>query len=262
MKQNENDFSFDNYDLNFEAAKEANLSIYEAEDSCKLRLFSHFKDYIFVWEYGFYFLSLAVRHIRLNKSYGIIASYHTEAMTSLRVAFLSNLYGYQTDSINTLRRVHDSAVRALYSRYKPEKMQTIVLNSSLQGFYQKLQMGYLKELFDVPSSFAHGNRMKVIKAWQEVLDDELKFIDYGCQIDLKKFSYSAKLSIFWLYFLIRVIPILFQDQVSQYWLDRQTESLRLLRDYLQVTKSSLAATCDQVEESLAKLDFSIARSKK
>ncbi len=254
-------FSFDDYDLNFAAAKEANLSIYDAEAECKQILYPQFKDYVFVWEYGFYFLSLAIKHTNLNRSYGIIAAFHVEAMTSLRAAFLCNLNGYQNDSINTLRRVHDSAIRALFSRYQPQKMATIVNTSSLQGFHASLKMSFLNEQYRVLSSFTHANKMKAIKTWKEVNTGELEAMAYGCQTDAKMFSYSAKVSIFWLYFLIRVIPILFENQVNQYWLDRQKESLRMLYEYLIATKSTLAQSCEQLEASLQKLDFSIANKK-
>lgn len=249
-------FKYDDYKLNFSAAKEGNLSIYDAETECKEALYPQFKDYIYVWEYGFYFLSLAIKHTNLDRSYGIIAAYHSEALTSLRAAFLCNINGYQSDSINILRRVHDSEVRALFARYQPLKMETIVKKSGLQGFHSKLKMNFLDDIYNVPSSFTHGNKLKIIKTWKEIQTGELEAIDYGCQINTEKFSYSAKMSIFWLYFLIRVVPILFSDQVGSYWLDNQAESLRFLKDYLTATKSSLAKSCDDLEGSISKLNFS------
>lgn len=250
-------FDYDDYKLDFLAAKKGNMSIYDAESNCREALYPEFNNYIFVWEYGFYFLVLAIKHTKINSSYGIIASYHTEALSSLRAAFLCNLNGYQSDSINILRRVHDSEIRALFSRYQPMKMESIVNTSGLQGFHNKLKMSFLNNLYNVPSSFTHGNKMKAVKTWNEVLNGELVGIDYGCQIDKNMFSYAAKLSIFWLYFLIRVIPILFDNQVGTYWIEKQEETLRFLKDYLVATESGLAKSCDELEESLKKLDFSV-----
>ena len=247
--------------INLEAAFEANLSLYDAEDQCKIALHQKFRNYIGVWEYGYYFLSLAIKHTSLDRSYGIIAAYFSEAMTSLRAAFLSNLHGYQSDSINDLRRVHDSAVRSLALRHKPRRLEKIIQSSGLQSFHNQLGLYSLNDLYNVPSSFTHGNKLKIIETWRKINAKELTAIDYGCQKNEQKFSYSAKVSIFWLYFLIRIVPILFEKQVNSYWLENQHESLRFLKDYLLVTKSSLADNCNELESALLKLDFTIETPK-
>lgn len=259
----ETDQAFDphSYSINLEAAFEANLSLYDAEDQCKTALYQKFRDYIGVWEYGYYFLSLAIKHTNLDSSYGIIAAYFSEAMTSLRAAFLSNLHGYHSDSINDLRRVHDSAIRSLALRHKPQRLEKIVQSSGLQSFHSQLGLPSLNDLYNVPSSFTHGNKLKIIETWRKINSKELTAIDYGCQINEQKFSYSAKVSIFWLYFLIRIVPILFEKQVNSYWLENQQESLRFLKDYLVATKSSLADNCVELEEALSKLDFTIETKK-
>ncbi|HAU99422.1 MAG: hypothetical protein UX04_C0006G0050 [Microgenomates group bacterium GW2011_GWF2_45_18] len=204
------------YLINLQAAYEANLFLYDAESECKTALYGKFKVYVTVWEYGYYFLSLAIKHTNLDRSYGIIAAYFSEAMTSLRPAFLDNLNGYQSESINTLRRVHDAAVRALALRHKPQRLMRIVQSSSLQSFHNQLGLLFLNDIYNVPSSFTHGNKLKVIETLRKANSKELSSIEYGCQINEEMFSYSAQVSIFWLYFLSRIVPILFEKQVNSY----------------------------------------------
>lgn len=261
MKNNVQIFDLSFYSINLDAAYKANLSLYDAEDQCKIALYRKFKEYIGVWEYGYYFLSLAIKCTNLDRSYGVIAAYFSEAITSIRAAFLSNLHGYHSDSINSLRRVHDSAVRSLALRHKPRTLERIVQSSGLQSFHSQLGLSSFNILYYGPSSYTHGNKLKIIETWRMIRSQELTAIDYGCQIDEKKFSYSAKISIFWLYFLLRVVPILFEKQVNSYWLNNQQESLRLLKDYLVATKSSLADNCDELETALSKLDFTIETKK-
>lgn len=246
--------------LRFDAAHEANLGLYEAEDKCVQILHSKFRDDVYVWEYGYYFLSLFTRHCEPDRSYSLVVSYMTEGHSALRAAFLSNLRGYHADAINSVRRAHEAFIKMVSLRaFSSEDRiaERVVMTNSLERFHNKLGLEY-KKLYSVPSSFAHGNKMKVIEAWKNMMDTSMaKFgIAFGPQLNEKEFGYALRLSIFWLYAYIRVLDYIFNGQVKEYWFSQQEQSLKFLRGRLSDIRSGLMEYVEQVDKMYSRLSGS------
>jgi hypothetical protein len=244
----------ENYpNLNFDASMQSNLSLYDAEADSKLALYPKFNNYIFIWEYGFYFLSLFIQHSSIHKSYITLAALFTEAQSSLRSSFLLNLQGYHPDAIALLRRTHESTVRAIACKIQPQKMWSIIMDSSIQKAEHSFGVS-LKTIYRLESSFTHSNTLKSFQSGIDLQSGKENIgVAYGPQINDKEFSLAAKISIFWMYTLIRVLPSIFPKQVSEYWLSKQQDSAKLLKDYLMATRSSLAEDLKQIDTCLSKI---------
>lgn len=241
------------YDLNFDSALDSNLSLYSAEEKCQQTLCNMYKDYVHVWEYGYYFLTLFIYGSKVDEHLLVVASLFTEAHSALRGAFILNMAGYHGDSIVLLRKAHESVVRAIACYKNPKLTWKIVMEKSIESLETRYLKVEWKEIYRVESSFTHSNQ---IKSFQAGVDLQSKNDDvgvaWGPQIDSKLFNYSAKVSVFWLYVLIFLTPKLFQNHANEYWLSRHGASLEYLNDYLKESKSSLAGYCRDLDTIFAK----------
>lgn len=240
--------------LHFEAAFSTTQSLIDVEEYCKNELITHSRPYIQTWEYGFYFVSLFITKTTIEKSYMVIASLFTEAHSAIRASFLLNNMGYHSDSIALLRKTHESVVRAIAVKFRPDITWNIVQEKSISKLENRYIKINLNAVYKVESSFTHSNQMKTMKAGMDLKAgvDPLG-ISYGPQLDDKLFSYSAKLSIFWLYVMIQSIPKLFPNQIPAHWLTNQDESAAYLHNYLVIHKSSLAQDCKDVDKVIGKI---------
>lgn len=149
--------------LNFEAAFNSNLSLYNAERECTKVLNKKFEIYVYIWEYGFYFMSLFIHHSKIHKSYIILAALVTEIQSAIRTAFLLNIQGYHADSVVLLRKAHESFVRALASKANPKQIWNIIQAKDVVTMGNKIKLD-LKQLYAVESSYTHSNKMKSFKS--------------------------------------------------------------------------------------------------
>jgi hypothetical protein len=244
----------ENYpELNFKSSVASNNSLYDAELEVRTTLNKRFNNYIYIWEYGYYFTSLFIRHSSIHKSYITIAALFTEVHSALRTSFLLNLSGYHADSVVLLRKVHESLIRAIACRVNPPKMWDIIQSSSIGKIENGIGLN-LKKLYNVESTFTHSNKMKSFQSGIDLKSGRVDIgVNYGPQINIKEFDYSAKVSIFWLYATIKVLPKLFPGQISNSWLALQGESAELMHDFLENCKSSLLDECLRIDKCLEKI---------
>ncbi len=239
--------------LNFKAALESNIRLYDAETDSQAILYEKFKKYIYIWEYGYYFTSLFIKHSSVHRSYITIAALFTEVHSALRASFLLNLRGYHADSVALLRKAHESLVRAIACRANPPRMWDIIQSSDVVTMGNKIGLD-LKKLYNVESSFTHSNKMKSFQSGIDFKSEKNDIgVSYGPQINEKEFSYASKVSIFWLYAAIKALPKLFPSQISDYWLSLHEDSAGLMHDFLENTKSSLIEECNRIDECLKKI---------
>lgn len=234
--------------LNFDAAFDSNASLYDAENTCQVILNEKFKTYTFVWEYGYYFASYFISKSSIDNSEAPIAALFTDAHSSLRGSFLLNLRGYHAEAIALLRKCHESLIRVVAIKANPKNIWNIVQSSDIRKAEHSIGLE-LKNLYNVESSFTHSNKIKIFKIGIDLHAGKKDIeVQYGPQINEKEFSYTSKVSIFWLYALISIAPKLFPDRANDYWTSRFEESLKLLRDFLQESKSSLSKDCNQIDK--------------
>lgn len=101
-------------ELNFESAYESNITLEDRESKVIAHYLAVINVYIAIWEYGYYFLSLAiVKHTSIHKSYLLIAALITKVHSSLHGSFLLNIRGYHPDAIALLRKTHESMIKAI-----------------------------------------------------------------------------------------------------------------------------------------------------
>ena len=227
----------ENYpNLNFDAAYDSNISLYEVEDKARFFFYKTSNTYIYIWEYGYYFVSLFITHSRLHKTYMPLVAQITEAHSALRGSFLLNLNGYHPEAITLLRKAHESIVKALAIRIKPKKAK-LVFSAGTQSAESILGVNF-QTIWKLGSSFAHGNLIKIFEAWKGIQDknDQLG-VAYGPQLNKSQFGIAANISIFWLYLLIKSLPYLFPKQFDLKWLSKQEHSEKLLKDYLTSVKA-------------------------
>lgn len=229
----------ENYpNLNFDAALSSNLSLYDAESEAKAALYGDNKGAVYIWEYGFYFLSLIFRHTSLSPTYAPLAALVTEAHSAIRGSFLLNLDGYHSDAFALLRKAHECTIKALAMKTKPSKFWQIGFSTDRQTSEHKIGVDF-KSHWTLESSFNHSNLMKLFETGKKVQDkDENIGVSYGPQIDQKQFRAAINTQIFWLYILTRSLSYLFPKQISAEWLSRKDEPAKLLRDYLDANKVS------------------------
>lgn len=229
----------ENYqNLNFDAALSSNLSLYDAESESKIVLYNANKGAVYIWEYGFYFLSLIFSHSSLGPTYAPLAALVTEAHSAIRGSFLLNLDGYHSDAFALLRKAHECTIKALAMRTKPSKFWQIGFSTDRQMSEHKIGVDF-KSHWALESSFSHSNLMKLFETGKKVQNkDAMIGISYGPQIDQKQFRVAINTQIFWLYILTRSLPYLFPKQITDKWLSRKDESAKLLRDYLDTNKVS------------------------
>lgn len=250
--------------LDFNASTRDILRLYNAETDCKRIIHQEFKQDIVVWEYGYYFLSLFSEHSQISRDRTMLVAYFSEAHAALRASFLMNLSGYQADAIAGLRRTHESTIKslallkeglsAIKSPKQERKAEKIIYDADLEKYHQDFGLK-LKKLYKLESKYTHGNWLKVVQAWQDMLDQsqEKVGVPHGPQIEKKESGMALRVGIFWLYALIRISTTLFQGQVGEYWLVRQEESLKMLKDHLILVKSGLVQNCEEFDACCIKL---------
>lgn len=229
----------DNYpNLNFNAAISSNLSLYDAENEAKIALYNKNKGTVYIWEYGFYFLSLIFNHAKLNRTYAPLAALITEAHSALRCSFLLNLNGYHSDAFALLRKVHECTIKALAMRSKPSKFWQIGFSKNRETSEHKIGVDF-KNHWMLESSFNHSNLIKLFETGKDVQNKDVKIaIGYGPQMDQIQFRAAINTQIFWLYVLIKSLPYLFPKQITEKWMSLKNDSIKLLKDYLEANKAS------------------------
>ena len=249
-KINTNKTINENYpSLKFDAAKDSNINLYDTEDLIKGLLISKFKNYIFIWEYGNYFVSYFVSRTSIDNFESPIAALFTECVSALRASFLVSLQGYHPEAITLLRRVHESLIRALAIKKNPTNIWNITNASDIRRAERSIGIN-LDKLYNLESSFSHSNKLKIFQIGVDIHAGKDVEVRYGPQINEKEFALTSKISIFWLYTLIKSATKLFPDRPDDYWISRQHESAKLMRDYLHESKSGLVKDCDQIDKSL------------
>lgn len=236
--------------LKFDRATDLNLLLYDAEDRAKYILHSKFNNYVYTWEYGYYFISLIFKH-PLHKSYMPLAALITEAHTALRGAFLLNLNGYHPEAFTLLRRTHESTVKAIASKTKSLKTWNIVFSTGTQK-PESIAGFDFKKIWTVESSFVHSNFIKVFEAAKNMDNDDNSGVSFGPQMDEKLFKTAANISIFWLYVLIKALPYVFANQMGDEWISRQQDSAKLMKDYL-ISTGALKGEIRSFDEGVSKL---------
>lgn len=222
--------------LNFDAAYLSNLSLYDTESDCRSTLYRKHSSTIYIWEYGFYFFSLIFNHA-LHKSYLPLAALITEAQSALRCSFLLNLNGYHSDAFALLRKAHESVIKTLAGKKQPQKMGKIGFGTSRERAENIIGIDF-KHIWHLESSFNHSNLMKFFEAWKDIQNSNKEIgVPYGPQINNVQFGAAINTSIFWLYVLIRSLPYIFPDQLSEYWLKQRNESAKLMKDHLVSVKA-------------------------
>lgn len=216
--------------LLFDRAMESNLSLYDAEDVARYTLHKKFNNYVYIWEYGYYFVSLIFNH-PLHKSYMPLAALITEAHTALRGAFLLNLNGYHPEAFTLLRRAHECTVKAIASKTKTSKTWNIVFSTGTQRSESIIGVDFQK-IWKVESSFTHSNFIKVFETAKNMDNDDNPGVSFGPQMDEKLFKTAANISIFWLYVLIQTLPYILANQMGEDWISKQQDSAKLMKDYL------------------------------
>ncbi|MBI4089092.1 MAG: helix-turn-helix domain-containing protein [Candidatus Levybacteria bacterium] len=236
--------------LHFDRATESNLLLYDAEDRARYILHSKFNNYVYIWEYGYYFISLIFKH-PLHKSYMPLAALVTEAHTALRGAFLLNLNGYHPEAFTLLRRTHESTVKAIASKIKSLKTWNIVFSTGTQKAESIIGVEF-KKIWTVESSFVHSNYIKVFEAAKNMDNDNNPGVSFGPQMDEKLFKTAANISIFWLYVLVKTLPYVFANQMGDAWISRQEDSAKLMKDYL-VSSGALKGELKSFDNGISKL---------
>lgn len=238
--------------LDFDSAMIGNLSLYDAESECRRLLYSRHNKSVYIWEYGFHFFSLVFKITSLDKSHLPLAALITEAHSALRGSFLLNMYGYHPDAFALLRKVHESTVKAIASRKKPQKMWSIGFSTSREKSEHQIGVD-LKKVWMLESSFTHSNMMKLFEAGKDVQTNKKNSgVAYGPQVDDKQFGAAINLSIFWIYVLIKSLPFILTGHLNEYWLSKQAESAKILKDYL-TSVNSLSNELSEIDKALKKL---------
>lgn len=236
--------------LNFDPATKSNLILYDAEDQTRYILHNKFNTYAYIWEYGYYFVSLIFKH-PLHKSYMPLAAMLTEAHSALRGSFLLNLNGYHPEAFTLLRRAHESIVKSIASRTKPLKTWNIVLSTSRQKAESVIGVDF-KMIWNLESSFTHSNLIKIFEAAKNMNNNDSLGVTFGPQLDKKLFATAANISIFWLYVLIRTLPYIVANQMGNDWLSKQDDSAKLMKDYL-VSSGALKNEIKSFDNSISKM---------
>ncbi len=240
-------------DLNFESAFLSNDSLYGVESELMSYHNRKFNRYVAIWEYGHYFISLAISRSSVHKSYITIAALITEAHSALRGSFLLNLKGWHSDSIVLLRKVHESLIRAMACKANPKKTWNFIQSSGIQKAEHSIGLD-LKELYNIESSYSHSNRLKVFKSGIDLKSGKDKIsVSYGPQQDEKEFGLAASISIFWVYVAIKILPKLLPNQLSKYWMSKYDQSAQLMKDYIETTGSDLIKKIDEFDSCLTKI---------
>jgi hypothetical protein len=220
-------------ELDFNISTFSISSLIDIERQMLLNNASKYPNYIGVWEYSYFFLWKLFNHeSTLEKSYTIVAALFTEGYNSLRCAFKSNLEGYHSDSITLLRKTHESVVRAIACRIDSANSDTYILESGVQKSHSRFKGEFLNELYSLESSYAHAHRLKAMETMSSLSEEiPIEGVTYGPQFHEREFTFSLKMSLFWLYVMIKAASRLFTDQISQQWIKESeivTEMIRCL----------------------------------
>lgn len=243
-------------EINWDKSYFGVLSVKDAENECLFYFNEKYKGLIKRWEYGYYFLMLLFKNIKLDKSYSIIAALYSETINSLRCSFSNNIKGYHPESISLLRRVHECIIKLIACKSNAKKTWKIIQSSSLQKTESDLGIN-LKWIYILQSSYLHSNKLKLIDIGKRLNSISTIGVPYGPQLNDKEFIVSTNLSFFWIYILILVTPNLFPGQLSKIWMEKYEASCKLFRDYLQDSNlpiNKLLNSLKEIEKILDKID--------
>jgi hypothetical protein len=99
----------------------------------------------------------------------------------------------------------------------------------------------------VAGGFVHGNRLHALGVLKELSETRRARVQYGPRHDESLARYAATVSVFWLYFGIRVAPAAFPGMADASWLALHRDSYSFLRGYLADLKTALLKSCDAVD---------------
>lgn len=248
------DFSNKYKKLDFINAKSTISELIATEENISILLANHWKLYIYVWEYGYFYLKKFIEKTSPYNSYAILAALFLSAFDSIRSAFILNINGYSEDSITLLRKVHESVIRLIDCRLNSKSTWNIIMSSDIAKSERKIGLN-LSILYKFESMFTHSNALKSMETGYEVIQNKKNFgIYYGPQNNKKYFGYSSATSIFWLYCLIRLLPHIFNTQTQKEWIDTQELSCDLMKDYLNEVNSALINYCKDIDSLILKLN--------
>lgn len=239
--------------LRFDKSYEGIMGLENVEGEVVLNFVKKYSIPIKIWEYGYYYLTLFIQRSTIQSSYSPLAALFSEAHSSLRTTFILNNRGYHADSIALLRRVHEATVKMIAGKMSPKKMWTLVMDNSLQSAESKIGVN-LNWINNVESSYIHANRIKVLGTGISLQNKQQIAIPYGPQENHQEYVVSINLSIFWMYVLVLVIPVVFPNQILSIWLEKRDESLRILKDYLKnLSSNKLLLEVEKFEKILDKI---------
>lgn len=247
----------ENYpELDFDQSYETNMQLYDAEDQTKYLHFTEFKQFIFIWEYGYHFIASVISNSTLDRSYILLATHFTEVLESLRASFLLSLGGYHASAITLQRRVHENTIKALATRISPKDALVLLLNSHIQKAEHIVGVNF-GSTWRLASSYTHSNTVKFgqMVKYLSGTEDEIG-VSYGTQVDNKLFKICANLSVFWIYTWIKCLPIIFTNQINDRWLQRQSQSAKLMKDYL-IQTGALKKDVESLDSAIDKLKMNL-----
>jgi len=239
--------------LDFDAAYRSIMALYDAESMSRQLLHDANRQYIYCWEYGYYFFSLIFSHSKPMRSTLPLAALISEAHTALRSSFLLNLYGYHPDAYALLRRAHESTMKAIAGKKEPGKIWKVSFAKNRQKVESMIGMNF-KGIWAVESSFAHSNSIKLFETGISLQRPEKDMgIFYGPQRNEKQFRAVANTSIFWLYVLTRSLSYILTGQISSFWMTKQHDSAKFLKDHLLGVKG-FQSELHSFEQAMSKLE--------
>lgn len=234
--------------LPYDAATLSIVALGHGEDECKRSFRAGFKVFVLMWEYGYYDRFFWTSSLEKPESVAP-AALLSEGHDSFRSSFLMLAHGYPADAIATLRRVHESFVKACDCAWSPGKTINIVRAKHVRPSERRLGL-QLDSLQRVAGGFVHGNKLHSLEALIALHEKRSPEIRYGPRHDQTLGRYAATVSIFWLYFGIKVAPALFPGAAEAGWSAQQADSAGFLRGYLADGGSQLKEECDRVDAML------------
>ena len=234
-------------ELPYKAARAFNMDLYAGENACGTLFLRDFRVFIPVWEFSYYFLTTYLDGAVVRPQGAMSAGLFSEGHAALRASFLLQRHGYQPDAIASMRRAHESLIRAVACQLFPMKAETIVRSTDIARTEHDLKLNF-QRLYKLESGFVHSNRARVAETMVAVHSNTEPPSQYGPHYAKELHDVLSKMAAFWLYFGISVVPIVIPPEVNQNdWLKAQADARGLLSGYLKDSGSGLAADCSEVD---------------
>jgi hypothetical protein len=233
--------------LPYDRSTESGVELIRAENDCLGAFLANLRAYVPVWEYGYYFVGRYLREATITPRSALVAAMVVDAYGAHRASFLSGARGYVPDAGALLRKVHESCIRAAGCRAFPKKALHIARSNDMRKAEGQLKLT-LGWVYSIESGFAHSNQLRISDTVTALSKGRPPPGYYGPRMDRDLLGPLAKVSAFWLYFLVRLLPQLIPVTPSQsVWLALQPDSAGMLRGYLKDAESELVSLCDEVD---------------